>query len=319
MRASLVFVFFVLTFALPACDQSAGFLLDDSPIVHLSATNLPRLGEGEGMYSVYVSYFDFNRPVKAASVLHEEGFMKIGEFNVSSDGSYLVGANGAPASFTLPPGEDPQLLDDIVITIESRPPPPDSGETGPILIGGKFQGDERTARSFLTMLYIDAFGTDFSGVRGSYTLAAPTSVPADSNSGVWFFQGSVPAPSLLNLPLLPDGWRYEGWVMALGISPPVFFSTGRFLRADSADYDGPGPGSGSGSGLSFPGQDFITGDLPRPDLSLPEYSFGVTVEPEPDNSETPFFLRILTSTTVQGAMSNTALRFAPTAEVSISR
>ncbi len=319
MRAHFVFGFLAIICTLPACEPADTFLANTDPIVQLSVSNLPRLEDGDGMYCAYVSYYEFNGPVKGATVLHEEGFIKIGEFNVSPDGSYLVGANGALAKFTLPANQDPQLLDDIVITIESPASPPDSGETGPIVMGGKFQGDEHTAHAFLTMLYLDAFGTDFSSARGSYTLAAPTSDPADSNSGIWFFQGSPPAPSLVSLPLLPNGWRYEGWVMALGISPPAYYSTGKFLRADSADFDGPGPGSGPGNGLSFPGQDFITGDLPRPDLRLPEYSFGVTVEPEPDNSAAPFFLRILTSTTVHGAMNNTALRFAPTAEVSISR
>lgn len=316
--ALLVFVALVLS----GCYQTNEVVAPAQSIAHLSTFNLPRLGEGEGMYGVWASFYNFNRPSKIASPMHEEGFVKLGEFNVSVDGSFLADRDGAAAKLLIPAGNNPQLLDDIVITIESdEAAPSDEEAPGPIIMGGKFHGDEFTATAEISMLYADAFESDFSEVAGSYVFTAPTSDPADSNSGIWFYlPGTSPAPSLQNLPVLPEGWRYEGWVIRhTGGSSVEYYSTGQFVKADSADFDGAGPGKGPGSGLNFPGQDFISGALPRPNLRTAEYSFAVTVEPEQDNSPEPFFLRILTSTSVPGTMQNIALRARPSASVSINR
>ena len=75
----------------------------------------------------------------------------------------------------------------------------------------------------------------------------------------------------------------------------TYYSTGKFARADSADYDGPGSGSGGGTGLNFPGQDFINGAPSRPNLSTSRYVIRITIEPYPDNSPGPFFLILLSS------------------------
>lgn len=321
MKTCLAFIVFVILFV-SGCNRPNEVVVPAQPIVQLTTFNLPRLPDGEGMYGVWASFYEFNRPAKSLSPLHDEGFVKLGEFNISSDGSYLVDRDGNAARLLIPVGSNPQLLDDIVITFEGEQlDTPGEEGPGPILMGGKFQGDEFTATADISMLYVDAFQSNFSEVRGSYVFTTPTSDPADSNSGIWFYlPGTSPAPSILNLPVLPEGWRYEGWVVKHGVGSSVeYFSTGQFAKADSADFDGAGPGKGPGNGLNFPGQDFITGSLPRPNLRTPEFSFAVTVEPEPDNSLEPFFLRILTSTSAPGTMQNIALRARPSASVSIER
>ncbi len=321
MYRSFIFLFVILL-VISGCNPKSEVVAPTQSIAHLSAFNLPRLGEGEGMYGVWVSFYNFNRPSMPASPLHDEGFVKVGEFNMSPDGSYLADRGGNAAKLLIPSGNNPQLLDDIVITIEAdEAHPADEEGPGPIIMGGKFHGDEFTAIAEISMLYADAFESDFSDVTGSYVLTAPTSDPADSNSGIWFYlPGTSPAPSLQNLPALPEGWLYEGWVIRhTGGSSVEYYSTGQFAKADSADLDGAGPGKGPGSGLNFPGQDFITGALPRPNLRTSEYSFALTVEPEHDTSPEPFFLRVLTSTNVPGAMQNIALGSRPSASVSINR
>jgi hypothetical protein len=267
-------------------------------------------------------------------LLHDEGFVSLGEFNMGA-GGVPVAVDGNPARFKIPEGQNSQLLDDIIIALQQD----ESGarsrlheEPGPAIVGGKFRGDETQAIAELSTSYVDAFGSDFSDATGTYAITAPTS-PADSLSGIWFFR-SDSTPSLIDLAALPEGWTYEGWVLedlpSAGVfSGSAFYSTGKFLRADSADLDGAGPGKGPGSGLNFPGQDFITGVPARPNLTLGKFSFMITIEPSPDNSTNPFFLQILNSRQINGPLAakqsapgilyNVAETYRPRATVNVVR
>jgi len=60
----------------------------------------------------------------------------------------------------------------------------------------------------------------------------------------------APLPSL-DLPTLPEGWEYEGWVVING--QPL--STGKFLKVDEADFAT--PYSGASPGPAYPGEDFL--------------------------------------------------------------
>ena len=130
-----------------------------------------------------------------------------------------------------------------------------------------------------------ALGTDFAQAAGSFILATPSSPAAnDFDQGIWFVDPSAgPGPSL-DLPPLPAGWAYEGWVVLNG--KPV--STGRFTSPAGADSDGAGPTAGPDPGPPFPGQDFIS-----PPRLLPGGKAVISVEPEPDDSPTPFALKPL--------------------------
>jgi hypothetical protein len=262
----------------------------------LTITNLPHLQAGEGHYELWGTFLEFNKTSGRNRPLHDEGFLSLGKFNIAPEGNRITNLEGGEFRLVIPEGANPQLLDDVIITLQHPTAPADTPAS--VIIGGKFRGSEREAVADLRVEYVDAFGSTFSNVRGSYTLIAPTSDPADSNSGVWFVEMGPPmSPSLKDLPALPDGWTYEGWVIDTG--NPIrkeYYSTGKFLRPDTADFDGAGPGKGAGDGLEFPGQDFITGNPSRPDLSqFLRYAVGVSLEPYPDNSPAPYPMWILSS------------------------
>ncbi len=148
------------------------------------------------------------------------------------------------------------------------------------VVAGAFDG----ADAPLTTIHPAALGTDFTEAAGAYILETPSSDAGDDyNQGVWFVDPSVGAPSLA-LPTLPAGWVYEGWVV--GEDGPV--STGTFTDPANGDSDGGGPAAGPNGTPPFPGQDFID-----PARDLIGGAVVISVEPSPDNSPAPFFLKPL--------------------------
>lgn len=296
---ALLALFLTITFG---CNKDNETVIPPvTPTVTVTASNLPRLAADEGHYQVWARFTIFAKHGETNSPLHDSGFVSLGEFNTGSDGHSLVDPEtGGAAFFSIPARQNAQLINHVMIAVqtpEARRAKPLHEEPGSPLIGGRFVGTQSLAVADLDIAYQDAFGTSFASVTGKYTLTSPTSVPADSNSGVWFYQPlPTPTASLQNLPNLGSKWRYEGWIVDK--ADTTYYSTGRFGRADSADYDGAGPGSGTGNGLNFPGQDFITGVGPtpaRPDLSTSRYAIRISIEPNPDNSPNPFFLTLLSS------------------------
>jgi hypothetical protein len=273
----------------------------DGPAVTLTVANLPVLPGGH-CYELWATFYLFPGPPGAPAPSHDEGYLSLGRFVVDSSGA-MRAPDGTAALFPIPEGKSAQLFDDMIVTVEQTGAASDTGERdpGPVLLGGKVVGDERDGRADLSPAYDDAFGSDFSSCTGVCAIIAPTSTdPADSSSGVWFVTDrAAPAAGLVNLPVLPEGWMYEGWVVRRD-APGAYTSTGRFVRPDSADSDGPGAGAGSLPGWNFPGQDFLTGPLARPDLASPSYWFMVTLEPEPDPSPFPSGLRVLSSENASG-------------------
>ena len=135
----------------------------------------------------------------------------------------------------------------------------------------------------LTTEHPAALATDFASVAGAYLLATPSSPGSANSQGIWFLDPATGAATL-SLPTLPEGWVYEGWVVDGG--GPV--STGRFLSANGADFDGGGPAAGPEATPPFPGQDFI-----EPAMDLLGATVVISVEPEPDNSPAPFSIKPL--------------------------
>ena len=134
-----------------------------------------------------------------------------------------------------------------------------------------------------------AIGTDFTDARGSFILETPTSEdPDDYANGIWWLDPAA-GRSGFELPELPEGWAYEGWVV--GADGPV--STGRFTAGNTEDSDGAGPTAGNLGAPAFPGQDFID-----PPVSLVGHAAVLSVEPEPDNSPDPFTLKPLVTMSI---------------------
>jgi len=265
----------------------------------ISVSGLPRL-EG-GHYQILAEFATPGKGRDLGTSSYAGPYASLGRFNLSEDGSKLIGPDGRDARFEIPEGGNAQLIDNVILALQ-----PDSllasslhVGRGSVIMGGRMLGDARMGVADLKLDHSDAFDSDLRLPTGTFTVTAPTS-PPDSNSGVWFFENVLGiAPSLHDLPVLPPGWSYEGWLVdRTDSSIARYYSTGRFLRPDSADFDGPGPGAGPGQGMDFPGQDFITGaggQPELPDVNYGPYVVAVTIEPEPDISPEPFFLQILNS------------------------
>lgn len=185
-------------------------------------------------------------------------------------------------------------------------------------------GDFENRTSVLDTKHALAIGTDFEDAAGSYLLGTPTdgSLDSDERSGIWWEDLSTgsPLPSL-NLPTLPEGWVYEGWVVVDG--QPL--TTGKFLEVDEADFAA--PFSGTFPGPPFPGEDFIINapaGLSFP-LDLSGSITAITVEPSPDNNPGPFSLKPLIHTIPANAdfhtgyeMENDAINTNPSGSININ-
>ena len=201
-----------------------------------------------------------------------------GRFNVEADGS-LTFLTGSLA-------EDVSEATAVVITIEPAVDP-DPGPADPKPLAG----DVVDGVAQLTTAHPAALGTDFADAGGNFLVATPTTETTDDEySGVWFLEITDDGPVAgLDIPELPAGWVYEGWVVIDG--QPV--TTGRFL--DPAAPDDFGGFSGPLGNPPFPGEDFIVN---APDgLSFPTDLRGqtvvLTVEPADDDSPAPFAIRPL--------------------------
>ena len=138
---------------------------------------------------------------------------------------------------------------------------------------------------------------DFASAQGSYLLnAVSVEQTSPSASGIWFVnkddQGQLIAG--LDLPDLPAGWSYQGWVVINTV--PV--STGMFLSSAGADQSATYYNSAQGS-YPFPGEDFLTN--PPDGLSFPVDLSGkdvyITLQPPiPENCPAPYSARIFTAT-----------------------
>lgn len=136
---------------------------------------------------------------------------------------------------------------------------------------------------------------NFSSASGKYILATPTDEDnTNEASGVWFLDNSTgSAVAGLSLPTLSEGWKYEGWVVFNGT--PI--STGTFINVTGFDDNATtSPFKGiAGNGPNFPGEDYLrnapTGLMFPTDLK--GKTIVISVEPNPDNSPSPFALKPL--------------------------
>ena len=225
--------------------------------------------------------------------LHYEGWaivdgqpVSTGKFNVDSTGTVLDLTGALKVEGMFHPGVDLEAASAVVITIEPE------GDTDTVPSGTKYlAGDVNGGVATLLVSHPAAVGSDFAGSTGKYILATPTNeIGDDEKSGIWFFDLSSGSPAVgLDLPVLPDGWEYEGWAVIDGT--PV--STGRFTAFDQVDSHS--LHSGPGSGPEFPGEDFLV-NAPE-GLTFPVDLSGaaavISVEPSPDDSPTPFALKPL--------------------------
>lgn len=152
-------------------------------------------------------------------------------------------------------------------------------------------GDIINSVATLTIADEAALATDFVDSTGSFIIATPTEPTASHTQGLWWLApGDDGNTASLNLPALPAGWVYEGWVA--DADGPV--STGTFTDGVAPDSDGGGVSAGPLPAPPFPGQDFI--DPARVIIGM---SAVISVEPSPDNSPEPFSIKPLIDDTIE--------------------
>ncbi|MEM1095380.1 MAG: anti-sigma factor [Bacteroidota bacterium] len=227
-----------------------------------------------------------------ANGFHYEGWAIVdgqpvttGKFNVDANGSY-VDLSGRAISSTFDVDQDISTASAIVLTIEP------AGDTDAIPAVTKYMGgDLRSGSASLSVAHGSSLGDNYTNAAGTYILGTPTDGPnSDETSGIWFLDLSTGMPTTgLDLPTLPDGWAYEGWVVIDGNT----VSTGTFTSADGPDNAA--PFSGPEPAPSFPGEDFL---LNAPDgltfpLDLSGRTAVISIEPMPDDTPAPFTLKPL--------------------------
>ena len=175
-------------------------------------------------------------------------------------------------------------LSTFFLTIESDQDP-NTTPSDTRVIGGNFTNGIADAAPD----HPAALGNDFTNASGSYVLVTPSgaSTSAPYYNGIWFLNPTTPPTAGLNLPTLPSGWVYEGWIIS-GTAP---ISTGIFTSTVSGDSDGAGPNAGPDPILNFVGQDFV-----NPALDLRGKTAVISIEPYPDNSPAPFIFKPLVDT-----------------------
>lgn len=205
-------------------------------------------------------------------------------------GTFSVDANNtlSKTSFSV----DAEMLETasaFVLSIEPADDP-DPSPAATKLLSGAF--DSNTA----TISVVDQVG-DFSNASGTFFLRSPTDESNGMNNGndengLWFGTPGMPPAPNLTLPILSEGWVYEGWVVVDGVGP---ITTGQFMDASAQTMDGLAAFSGPNPGPPIPGEDFF---INAPDgvefpLDVRGRTVVVSVEPFPDNSPAPFLLKPL--------------------------
>ena len=261
---------FVLAFTVSFCSDD-----DNEPTTKdltLNITGLENLG-GDYVYEGWVK--GVGTPIST------------GRFTVDDSG------NLSQTSFTL----DIDALEEALIFILTIEPTfgDDPAPSSVHVLAGDFIGNTGQ----LAINHSAALGNDFTSASGSYILATPTDGAMNNeNSGIWFLDLSSGAPSVgLSLPILPDGWKYEGWIVTNGM--PV--TSGKFTSVAGADeFNGFSSTMGA---PPFPGEDYLVNapvGLVFP-LDLAGGKAVISIEPDPDNSPVPFLLKPLVGDIPVGA------------------
>lgn len=122
----------------------------------------------------------------------------------------------------------------------------------------------------------------------------------NDENGMWFIQNPT-TPSLINLPVLSPGWRYEGWVIFDGPEGPMPLTTGQFTMASGVDSSS--PFSGNEMVPPFPGEDFVQNLPDGIDGDTTGKTVVISLEPDfPNDPNSPFFLKPIEG--IQGMNNN---------------
>lgn len=230
MKKYLITAFSILLISLTGCDYFENSDTLNSASLEVNITGLPVLPDT----MTFVAWYDNDK----------SDFDPIKVFAMDAD------ANGA-INFK---SEQPMghLIDaqSFILSIEREAVLNDSGfaPSSRVVLSGRFKTGNCT-------LDLGEAADQLNNASALFTLSTPTNGPGtDELSGVWFIDslGTAPTPVAgLKLPVLYNGWRYEGWVEING----TLVSTGRFTDPEAADlFD---DYSSTTAGYPFPGEDFL--------------------------------------------------------------
>ncbi len=258
-----------------------------------------------GIFASSCSSDDDNTPTTSNLTLNLAGLEALGDDFVYEgwvivDGSPV--STGTFSSVTFPqvfPVNTEQLnrATRFVLSIEPAVDPDPTPAATKILVGD-FAGN--TANVWIGTVTTDA--NDFNDAWGKLFLRTPTDETDGNNGndefGIWFGTPGMPPTSGLNLPTLSAGWKYEGWVVVDGVGP---ITTGTFTSFTTADDTNQFSGTENNAGPPIPGEDFFNN---APDgftfpLDVRGRTAVISIEPDPDNSPTPFLLKPLIGTAGQ--------------------
>ncbi len=331
MRCKSLVALVVLTLALTSCGGGGGSGSSSVGTLEFSLDGIPDLGN-TGHFQAWIKY--------------GEDIASLGKFRVVGSGfnaevkspltSVTFGTLGS-FTFEVVAGAPPSQADAVFITFE-HDDDRDSLPTRTIVLVAPIDptitdADNRVVANLT--VNGDGIGAedrlpDFSSASGSFSIYTPTDDlgfgdEANESLGLWFVDQADPRTSLLDLPALPRGWTYQGWIAAGGDVP---VSLGRFQDSKDVDDDyATYPGRGELiNGPISPGQDFVSsvifpGIMPQ-DLTEEPATIQITVEPFPDNALAPFLqLTVLSTPILDGSVDpNTGVSaLTPALELQISR
>ncbi len=236
---------------------------------------------------------NFNRLEDLGANYQYEGWIMVNGKAITT-GVFTVNSNGVQSQTEFPISKaNLEAATKFILTIEPFPDS-DPNPSKTHLLAGDFTSNIAT----LTIEAPEALTNNFTNAKGRYVLATPSDGEnTNEKSGIWFI-GSLPPTAGLELPTLPEGWKYEGWVVINGIP----LSTGTFSNVSGADsFSG---FSGTLGTPPFPGEDFIK-NAPA-GVTFPTDLSGktavISIEPYPDNSARPFLLKPLIAPIAASAM-----------------
>ena len=221
-----------------------------------------------------------------------EGWLIVDGAPVST-GLFTVSESGEMSRTAfLVDAEDAASATKFVLTVEPVP------DTDPAPSAQKLlAGDITNGQASLSTGVAPALGA-FDNAAGKFFLRTPTDETNGNNgndqNGIWFGNPGMPPTASFELPTLPEGWVYEGWV--IGDAGPI--TTGRFTAFDQADESNGFSGAENNAGPPIPGEDFFN-NAPEGEafpLDIRGRTVVISVEPEPDNSAAPFLLKPLIAT-----------------------
>jgi hypothetical protein len=264
-----------------------GVRFDSGAVGWVSATYIELVDEGDEVPADTLAFTFSTLPELDRG--HYEGWAIYGSEKVST-GTFTVGDD-----YEFSVDRDLSEADKLVITIEPENDT-DDRPSGVAILAGAVEGTT-----------VDlSFPVSFEDASGTFLLGTPSDDSASPTAGIWFIDVPSPSPSL-ELPNLPSGWTYEGWVVADGTP----LTTGRFDDpASGDDFDG---FSGPQDSPDFPGEDFLRNapsgiEFPL-DLSAGGYKAVISVEPDIDGvdptGDNPFAIKPLAGEIPRGVDDHT--------------